>query len=389
MSRCSKDQSQTPCVGSLPLASAASGANITKPVAASGAVASRPTRNCPVPSDARFDRSTRDKKAASGALNSAQCFTGCLTWFWGAVNSQSGVAEQAEASEQVEQGQSSDPSASSYVDWELVRHPCLIHDYAVKWNIDPARIAEAAKLIANPRGLENFLQSCSLKREAQFQPIHKNGKDVVAVRVRGAQLTQMEIPVEVVEGISFPIVDEDYAGFFIDKRFPAATERLDLLVTDSRERGLVFNYDSIWKFSKHGTLVKLHREQAFLPGGRPNPQYGELHWTYTVSVGSADEEEVVKLSCCDEVNGGVTIQFGPYNPVRPGLLTDGCSREAVMHFLGRCHHKIAEYDVSRLFSMNTMFRMASSSEVSWNGKDCARDSTPVTARMASAATCKF
>ena len=365
MSQCSKDH------GSLPPASAASGANIAKPVAASGAFAPGPTRNFPVPSDAQFDRSARAKKAASGA-----------------VNSQSGVAEQAEAAEQVEQGQSSDPSASTHVDCELVRHPCLIHDYAVKWNIDPTRIAEAAKLIANPRGLENFLKSCSLKREAQFQPIRKNGKDVVAVRVRGAQLTQMEIPVEVVSGISFLIVDEDYAGFFIDKRFPAATERLDLLVTDSKKRGLVFNYDSIWKFSEHGTLVKLHREQAFLPGGRPNPQYDELYWTYTVSVGSVDEEEVLKLSCCDEVNGGVTIQFGPYNPVRPGLLTDGCSREAVIHFLSRCHIKIAEYDVSRVFSMNTVFRMLSSSEVSWNGKDCIF-SAPVTARMASAAACKF
>ena len=281
-----------------------------------------------------------------------------------------GAPEQAEASEQVEQSQSSDPSASAHVDCELVRHPCLIHDYAVKWNIDPTRIVEAAKIIANPRGLENFLQFCSLKREAQFQPMHKNGKDVVAVRVRGAQLTQSEIHVEVVDGISFLIVDEDYAGFFIDKRFPAATERLDLLVTDSKRRGLVFDYDSIWKFSKHDTLVKLHPTQAFLPGGRANPQYDELSWVYTVSVGSVDEEEVVKLSCCDEVNGGVAIQFGPYNPVRPGLLTDGCSREAVMHFLSRCHHKVAEHDVSRIFSMNTMFRMASSSEVNWSGEDC-------------------
>ena len=72
MSRCSKDQSQTPCVGSLPPASAASGANIAKPVAAGGALASRPTRECPDPSDVKFDRSARAKKAASGALNSAQ-----------------------------------------------------------------------------------------------------------------------------------------------------------------------------------------------------------------------------------------------------------------------------------------------------------------------------
>ena len=352
MSQCSKDQSRTPCVGSLSPASAASGANIAKPVAASGAFAPGPTRNCPVPSDAQFDRSARAKKAASGA-----------------VNSQSGVAEQAEAAEQVEQGQSSDPSASTHVDCELVRHPCLIHDYAVKWNIDPARIAEAAKLIANPCGLENFLQSCSLKREAQFQPIHKNGKDVVAVRVRGAQLTEMEIPIEVVEGISFLIVDEDYASFFIDKRFPAATDCLNRLAVGCKNLGFVdFSYDSIWKFSERGTLVKLHRPQAFLPGGLPNPQYDEFEWTYTVSVGSVDEEEVLKLSFCDEVNGGVTIQFGPYHFVRPGLLTDGCSREAVMHFLGRCHNKIAECDVPRVFSMNTLFRMAvSSSEVSWNG----------------------
>jgi hypothetical protein len=77
MSRCSKDQSQTPCVGSLPPASAASGANIAKPVAASGAFASRPTRNCPVPSDAQFDRSARAKKAASGAVNSAQSSNQC------------------------------------------------------------------------------------------------------------------------------------------------------------------------------------------------------------------------------------------------------------------------------------------------------------------------
>jgi len=72
MSRCSKDQSQTPCVGSLPPASAASGANIAKPMAADGAFASRPTRKCPDPSDVKFDRSARAKKAASGALNSAQ-----------------------------------------------------------------------------------------------------------------------------------------------------------------------------------------------------------------------------------------------------------------------------------------------------------------------------
>ena len=73
MSRCSKDQSQTPCVGSLPPASAASGANIAKPVAAGGAsFASRPTRKCPDPSDVKFDQSARAEKAASGALNSAQ-----------------------------------------------------------------------------------------------------------------------------------------------------------------------------------------------------------------------------------------------------------------------------------------------------------------------------
>jgi len=72
MSRCSKDQSQTPCVGSLPPASAASGANIAKPVAAGGAFASRPTRKCPDHSGGKFDRIARAKKAASGALNSAQ-----------------------------------------------------------------------------------------------------------------------------------------------------------------------------------------------------------------------------------------------------------------------------------------------------------------------------
>jgi hypothetical protein len=122
-----------------------------------------------------------------------------------------------------------------------------------------------------------------LKREAQFQPIHKNGKDVVAVRVRGAQLTQMEIPVEVVEGISFPIVDEDYAGFFIDKRFPAATERLDLLVTDSRALA--------------SSLSKRDEDSSFdgdfppLQRGRTNEPDAAYKWMKSQGLGSKKQRQ--------------------------------------------------------------------------------------------------
>ena len=81
-------QSQTPCVGSLPPASAASGANIAKHVAASGAFAPRPTRDPPHPSDDKSGRSAGAEKAASGAASSAQ-------WTNQATNTLKWVREQA------------------------------------------------------------------------------------------------------------------------------------------------------------------------------------------------------------------------------------------------------------------------------------------------------